>query len=312
MQLEVSNIHKSFGNREVVKGISFTIPKGTILGLLGPNGSGKTTTIKMLTGQLEASAGQIEFDGVSIKTVGRKINSMIGVMPQEIIVVEHLSIEENLKFSAQMYNLSGAQAEQRTEFLIESLQLQKERKTLARHLSGGYRRRLNLAVSIVHDPAVIFLDEPTPGIDPQSRHAMWEFILRLKESGNYSILLTDHYLDEAEKVCDSIVIIDDGQVITSGSLAQLKSEHGNGKILQIDFENNHSSVTQFFNSFASKYDSAVLYQDRLSIPLANPATEIGKIIKELEDRKLQFSDLSIKEVSLEDIFLLLTGKEIRS
>jgi len=182
MYLKVEKLYKKYGEKEVVKSISFDIPKGVILGLLGPNGSGKTTAIKMLTGQLQSDKGGIYYNGENINDLKSRINEYIGVMPQEIVLVEHLNIEENLFFSGIMYNLPDRYLKERVEYLIKSLHLEKERKTRAKHLSGGYRRRLNLAISIIHDPKVIFLDEPTVAVDPQSRNNILEGIRKLNKN----------------------------------------------------------------------------------------------------------------------------------
>jgi ABC-2 type transport system ATP-binding protein len=316
MNLTANKISKKFAKKYVVKDISLELEQGKILGLLGPNGSGKSTTIKMITGQIPATTGNILVDSKQIETYGININNIFGVMPQEIILWEHLTIEENLLFSGRLYGIDHTILKKRIEYLIDKLHLSAESKKLAKHLSGGYKRRLNLAISIIHDPKIILLDEPTPGIDPQSRNAMWEFIMELKNSKEYSILLTDHYLDEAEKVCDNILIIDNGQTIAQGTLAQLKKTHSNGKIIEIDVEDTAMVDKNIFSKFLDEvninFPDVTKIDSRISIVSQNIENNFKNIFTILNKHNISYKDISIKEPSLEDIFLHLTGKHIRS
>lgn len=309
MPITAKNLKKKYGKKYAVNDISLEIPNASTIGLLGPNGSGKTTMIKMLTGQLSPSSGTVEYDGVSIKKLGNNINMKIGIMPQEVVVWDHLTIEENLNFSGKLFNLDKKTLEKRKAMLINKLKLESELKTLARNLSGGYRRRLNLAISIIHNPQVIFLDEPTPGVDPQSRRAMWDFIYEIRETEKHSILLTDHYLDEAEKVCDYIIIIDYGKIIAQGTFNELKKEYAPGKLLKIELK---EGVTNTFKKIMEKeFKKIVFEKNTLALNSDTPEKDIPKILKILNERNLEFSDISLKDSSLEDIFLLLTGREIR-
>jgi ABC-2 type transport system ATP-binding protein len=319
MRLSADNISKKYGNKVAVKDISFELKTGQTLGLLGPNGSGKSTTIKILTGQLASDSGVVLYDGKPISQHNRSVNELIGVMPQEVVIWEHLTIDENLKFAGLLYRLSSRDIKERSSFLIDMLQLGNERKTLARELSGGYKRRLNLAISIIHNPSIIFLDEPTPGIDPQSRAAMWDFINELKKSGKYAILLTDHYLDEAEKVCDEFLIIDEGSAIAKGTLSSLKKQYGNGKIIKIELAEEFvkgnvgiAALQKLEKKILASFPNSVIKGREVNIPTVKPEKELFNILKIVSDEKLEYDDVSLSEASLEDIFLLLTGKEIRS
>ncbi len=310
MAIKAKNLKKTYGKKQAVKDISLEIPNGMTIGLLGPNGSGKTTTIKMITGQITPTSGSVEYDGTAIKKLGKEINSKIGIMPQEVVVWDHLTIEENLNFSGKLYNLDKKTLEKRKSMLIEKLKLQPELKTLARNLSGGYRRRLNLAISIIHNPQVIFLDEPTPGVDPQSRRAMWDFIYEIRGSEKHSILLTDHYLDEAEKVCDYIIIIDHGEIIAQGTFTELKKKYAPGQLLKIELKEN---IRKEFKKIVEKeFKKIVFEKNTLALNSDNPEKDIPKILKILNEEEAEFSDISLKDSSLEDIFLLLTGREIRA
>lgn len=309
MSITAENLKKRYGHKYAVKDISLEIPKASTVGLLGPNGSGKTTTIKMLTGQISPTSGSVKYNDIAIKKLGNEINGKIGIMPQEVVIWDHLTIEENLDFSGKLYNLKKDFLTKRKGMLIKKLKLESELKTLARNLSGGYRRRLNLAISIVHNPQVIFLDEPTPGVDPQSRRAMWDFIYEIRESEKHSILLTDHYLDEAEKVCDYIIIIDHGEIIAKGTFDELKKKYAPGKLLKIDLKKNVTN--EFKNSIKKGFEKIIFEKNTLALSSNTPERDIPKILKILNEKNLEFSDISIKDSSLEDIFLLLTGREIR-
>lgn len=309
MKIEVRKITKKFKEKVAVSNISFEMRKGQTLGLLGPNGSGKSTTIKMLTGEIKPTSGKITYDGENIVSIKDKIKTFVGIMPQEIIIWEHLSVRENIEFSGTLYGLSKKDIKSRTKFLLKKLHLGAEKDTLARKLSGGFKRRLHLAISIVHDPKVIFLDEPTPGIDPQSRRAMWEFIDELKNTGEYSILLTDHYLDEAEKACDYIIIIDNGKLVTEGTMKELKKKHGNGKIITIDLIDSPQKIS---NKIKKQFKKVIIHDKKVTIPTQAPEKDFPSILEIINLESIKFDDISIKEPSLEDIFLLLTGKEIRS
>ncbi len=238
MHIFCKNLSKSFGNKKVVKNISLNILPGQILAFLGPNGAGKTTTIKMLTGSLKPSSGKIFVDEKEYDHLPFFIKQKIGIMPQEIIIWDELNILENLQYSADIYKIPKKEAKIRIQDLIEDLKLEPELKTLAKNLSGGYKRRLNLAISIIHNPEVIFLDEPTPGIDAQSRILLTEYIQKLVKNDNHSIVLTDHYLEEAQKLADYIVIIDNGVIITEGNIKELRSKHTK--------DNNQSSLEDIF------------------------------------------------------------------
>ena len=309
MSIKATNLKKKYGSKYAVKDISLEIPKAKTIGLLGPNGSGKTTTIKMLTGQISPTSGSVEYDGISVKKLGNEINEKIGIMPQEVVVWDHLTIAENLDFSGKLYNLKKDFLEKRKTMLIKKLKLEPELKTLARNLSGGYRRRLNLAISIIHNPETIFLDEPTPGVDPQSRRAMWDFIYEIRESEKHSILLTDHYLDEAEKVCDYIIIIDHGEIIAQGTFNELKKKYAPGQLLKIELKDDMTK--KFKEVIGKEFKKIVFEKNTLALNSNTPERDIPKILKILNERNLEFSDISLKDSSLEDIFLLLTGREIR-
>jgi ABC-2 type transport system ATP-binding protein len=310
MNLKVSNLRKTYGKKVAVDGVSFEVRNGQILGLLGPNGAGKSTIIKMLSGQTNPTDGEIEIDGKVYKSIPQKLRNKVGVMPQDVIIWDLLTVKENLEFTAKLFNLKKNESEKRIGFLIEGLNLAKELNTVANKLSGGFKRRLNLAVTLMNDPTIVFLDEPTPGIDPQNRRFLWEYISNLR-SENRSVVLTDHYLDEAEKLADYVVIIDNGKIIAQGTVKDLKAKYGSGNFVFVDFEKPLSENDKIMQLLKKKYPELVVLGDRVSIQ-TNKASEVIKdLLNTLEDNKIAFRDIQLKEPSLEDIFLILTGKDIR-
>lgn len=315
MNIKARNLKKFYGEKAAVDGINLDIRQGQILGLLGPNGAGKSTTIKMLSGQILPSEGQIEIDGKEYSSVPKELRGNIGVMPQDVVLWDELTVEENLKFTAKLQEMPETKAKERINELIDGLNLQKELKTYAKNLSGGFKRRLNLAISILHEPSLIFLDEPTPGIDPQNRRFLWDFISNLRNSGKYSIVLTDHYLDEAENLSDYVVIVDDGKVIAEGTVHELKKKYGNGLLLQVSFDDDElkrtNDIQNFLNELKNSYNDAELVDGVVGILTQEGVTLLEEVIGLLTKNNLKANNVGLKEPSLEDIFLILTGKAIR-
>jgi ABC-2 type transport system ATP-binding protein len=307
MQIIATNLMKKFGSKLAVKDVSLKIIPGQILGLLGPNGAGKSTTIKILSGQINAASGNIQIDDQKYLQIPDSLRSKIGVMPQEIILWDKLTVMENLKFTAQIQGMSKQDTDLQIQNLVSGLNLEKEINTLAEHLSGGYKRRLNLAISIIHNPSLVFLDEPSPGIDPQSRRFLWDFIYQLKKQ-NKAVVLTDHYLEEAEKLCDYVVIIDEGKVIAEGTVPQLKLKYGAGTLLQVNSDNlNSEKIIALTTTFPE-----VKFSTKGFSVLADDTVEIfEKLIPQLKNLDIHTNQMELRQPSLEDIFLILTGKEIR-
>lgn len=311
MEIIAKNITKEFGNRKVVKGISLKLYPGRIVSLLGPNGAGKSTSIKMITGQLKPTTGNIEIDGEEYKSFPMNKRNNLGIMPQEIIVYDDLNIKENLNFAASIYKIPISESKKRIDKLISELRLTPEINTLARNLSGGYKRRLNLAISIVHDPDTIFLDEPTPGIDAQSRNLLTEYVEYLANKENKSILLTDHYLDEAEKLSDFVSIIDSGEIITEGTVSELKNKHGNGNILEIYINEEIGNLNKYLKIMQKDFPELQIRKEKLITLVEDTKQSLIKAMNAVQKENIPVINLSVKEPSLEDIFLLLTGKDVR-
>jgi ABC-2 type transport system ATP-binding protein len=218
--VEVNNVRKTFGSREAVKGVSFTIGKGEIFGLLGPNGAGKSTTINMMCGYLEPTAGDTRIEGLAISKEPRKVKRTLGVVPQEIALYKDLTSMENLGFFGEIYGLSARERKMRAEEVLHFVGLYERRDEPVKNFSGGMQRRINMAVAMIHQPTFLMMDEPTVGVDPQSRENIFDTIEKLRDQGT-TILYTTHYMEEAERMCNHIAIMDEGQIIAMGTLEQL-------------------------------------------------------------------------------------------
>lgn len=325
MRIVAKNLIKKYGNKTVVDDVSLSIQPGKIIGLLGPNGAGKSTTIKMLTGQIKPDGGSLEINEVVHDYFPEELRVKLGIMPQDIVIWDSLNILENLQMSADLYELKPKFAKERIDYLIKALKLEPELKTLARDLSGGYKRRLNLAISIIHDPEVIFLDEPTPGIDAQSRHLLMSFVKELADTGDHAIVLTDHYLDEVEKLCDYIIIVDGGKIIAEGNLNKLKSKYGEGNLMKIDLNPDDSMkfISEKENqSLLNDLDKIVVLLQKefptgkinngiFSVLTKDMLGELQRAVDILNKQGYPVHNIALSDASLEDIFLLLTGKEVR-
>jgi len=220
VEIEVQHLVKTFGKHGAVKDVSFTIGKGEIFGLLGPNGAGKSTTINMMCGYLEPTSGDTLIDGQSITREPRKVKRMIGVVPQEIALYNDLNSLENLEFFGEIYGLSSQERKERAQALLHFVGLYDRRKEPVKNFSGGMQRRINMAIALVHQPAFLMMDEPTVGVDPQSREHIFDTIEQLRDQGT-TILYTTHYMEEAERLCNRIAIMDEGQIVALGTLEQL-------------------------------------------------------------------------------------------
>ena len=220
LEVEVRNLVKTFGKQQAVRDVSFTIGKGEIFGLLGPNGAGKSTTISMMCGYLEPTSGDTQIGSISVKKEPRKAKRLVGVVPQEIALYKDLTSLENLEFFGEIYGLSAKERRARAEEVLHFVGLYERRKEAVQTFSGGMQRRINMAIAMMHQPAFLMMDEPTVGVDPQSRENIFETIEKIRDQGT-TVLYTTHYMEEAERMCDHIAIMDEGRIIAMGTLDQL-------------------------------------------------------------------------------------------
>ena len=302
--IEAKGLKKSYGKNSVLKGVDISVERGTMLALLGPNGAGKTTTVKILSTLLGFDEGTVTVEGHDVKSEADKVRSVIGLTGQSAAVDELLTGRENLIMMGRLYHLTKQSAVARAQELLEEFNLVDAAERPVKTYSGGMRRRLDLAVSLIAVPPVIFLDEPTTGLDPRSRMAMWEIIENLKKKGS-TILLTTQYLEEADQLADRIVVIDGGKVIAEGTAKELKAKVGKDR-LELTFET------------AAEYKKAVALinndfdhngEDFTIVTTINDTNkDVSKILNELTDAKIKISAMAVHKPTLDDVLLALTGK----
>lgn len=303
--IEAKNLRKSYGKNNVLKGISLNVERGTMLALLGPNGAGKTTTVRILSTLLGFDGGTVTVEGFDVKDQADDVRSVIGLTGQSAAVDEMLTGRENLVMMGKLYHLTSKSAKARAEELLEQFDLVDAANRPAKTYSGGMRRRLDLAVSLIATPPVIFLDEPTTGLDPRSRIAMWEIINRLKKDGA-TILLTTQYLEEADQLADKIIVIDGGKVIAEGTAKALKSKVGHDR-LELVF-----GTTKAYKAALSELGKSVQENNdddkSVTVILKDTNADVRKVLDTLQKAKLQFDSMAVHKPTLDDVFLSLTGK----
>jgi ABC-2 type transport system ATP-binding protein len=304
--IEVKNLTKSYGTNEVLKGVDFKVERGTMLALLGPNGAGKTTTVRILSTLLGFDGGTVLVEGHSVTDEADKVRSVIGLTGQSAAVDELLTGRENLIMMGRLYRLTSKSAKERGQELLEQFDLVKAADRPVKTYSGGMRRRLDLAVSLIATPPVIFLDEPTTGLDPRSRLAMWDIIKKLMEAGT-TILLTTQYLEEADQLADQIIVIDGGKVIAEGTATELKSKVGNDR-LELTFRDG-KTLERALESLGKKVIDRDDKEYSLTVVIKETNTDVKEVLDALAFRKVSIQSMAIHKPTLDDVFLSLTGKQ---
>lgn len=298
---------KRFGDVTAVDNVDVTVPRGSVMGLLGPNGAGKTTTVKMLTTLLKPHAGAIEVAGVDVLANPGEAKRRMGVSGQYAAVDEYLTGFENLYLVGRLYHLSRADAKRRAHELLEQFSLTDAANRQSKTYSGGMRRRLDLAGALVARPPVIFLDEPTTGLDPRARGDMWSVIRELVAAGT-TLLLTTQYLDEADALADSIMVIDGGKVIAEGTAAQLKTTVG-GEQLEVTVADatQLSEVAGILAGIGQGEAHTDLASGSVSVPVADGVPQLRAALDALAQKEISVTDVGLRRPTLDDVFLTLTG-----
>lgn len=299
--IKTNNLSRNFGSRVAVNNLNIEIKKGEIFSLLGTNGAGKTTTIKMLCCLLQPSSGNALINNFNTKDQPLEIKKIIGVSPQETAIAGHLTSMENLLLMGGVSGLNHSDSKNRAKNLMELLEIE-DRKDQTRKLSGGLQRRLSIAMSLMSDPQILFLDEPTLGLDPQARKSVWNYIEKLKK--DKTILLTTHYLEEADSLADTIAIMDKGNIIEIGSSSDLKRKFSNKKVLKIDGQNISQSIADTF----LKQGYEAVYSNN-SLEIQSSELDFYAIIDFLKSNNVTINSIQMKEPSLDDVFLRIAGKE---
>ena len=300
----VKGLTKSFKDVKVLKGIDLEVKRGSMLALLGPNGAGKTTTIRILSTLLQPDGGSATVNGFDVKTQGQQVKENIGLTGQYAAVDEYLNGEENLVMMGQLYHLSLADARKRAKELLEQFDLVDAAKRAVKTYSGGMRRRLDLALSLIATPPIIFLDEPTTGLDPRSRMAMWEIIKKLVEA-DATILLTTQYLEEADLLADRIAVLDQGRIIAEGTAEELKAKVGKDRLeLVIADGSDFNKALQVIGGQSLNSDAK---RRTMSISLDGGVPEVKRVLDSMESSGIKVESLSLHKPTLDDVFLKLTG-----
>ena len=309
--IEVSKIVKRYGDFEAVKGIDFSVANGEIFGLLGPNGAGKSTLIRMMTTLIPLTSGRAIIAGHDVAKEPDAVRRMIGVIPQALTSDPDLTVEENLSIYAKLYRVPKAERLQNINEVLEAVDLLKWRGAQVKTLSGGMRRRVEIARGLVHNPRIFFLDEPTTGLDPVSRIAVWEMLSNLRARRNLTILITTHYMDEADKLCDRLAIVDHGTLVALGTPLELKHSVPGANVVEVHFDRETNEwqarlealegVTSVQAESAGYYRVLTSSGSRTTMQLVELAASLGETL----------TSLSVQNTTLDDVFVHYTGRQLR-
>jgi ABC-2 type transport system ATP-binding protein len=309
--MAVEHIWKRYGDFEAVKDVSFSVAEGEIFGLLGPNGAGKSTLIRMMTTLIPVTAGKAIVGGLDVSKNPDDVRRMIGVIPQALTSDQDLTVEENLRIYAKLYSVPRGQREKNIKAVLEAVDLTKWRDAQTKTLSGGMRRRLEIARGLVHNPRIFFLDEPTTGLDPVSRIAVWEMLNNLKASRNLTMLLTTHYMEEADKLCDRIAIVDHGNLVALGTPVELKNSVAGENVVEVHFDRETEAwqgrleklegVTSVQPEGSGFYRVITKSGSKTTMQLVELAASLGETL----------TSLSVQNTTLDDVFVHYTGRQLR-
>jgi ABC-2 type transport system ATP-binding protein len=303
--IEATGLRKSYGSLEALAGVDLSVPAGTILGLLGPNGAGKTTAVRILTTLLPADGGSARVAGLDVAREATQLRAKIGLAGQYAAVDENLTGAENLELVGRLYHLPRGEPQARAAELLERFELTEAGGRLVRTYSGGMRRRLDLAAALVARPPVLFLDEPTTGLDPRSRISLWETI-EGRVAGGTTVLLTTQYLDEADRLADRIAVIDHGRVIAEGSSDELKDQVG-GEHLDVTLESEADTEAAISALAPIASERPAPADGVLRVPVTQRRGAIAEAVRRLDEAGIGIDDVSLRRPTLDDVFLKLTG-----
>jgi ABC-2 type transport system ATP-binding protein len=308
--IEAIDIRKCFGTFCAVDGLSFSVENGEVFGLLGPNGAGKSTLIRMLTTLLPPTSGTAIVNGFDVISAANKVRRSIGVIPQAMTSDLDLSAEENMDIFGKLYGVPAERRRRVTRELLEAVDLQQWADKPVKNFSGGMRRRLEIARGLVHEPRIFFLDEPTTGLDPVSRVAVWEMLMKLKQGRDLTILLTTHYMDEADRLCERIAIVDHGRLVALDSPLKLKASIPGNNILEVSFSRVPDSWAETLKLLPEVQE--VKSEDHVFRIGSNngPRTTMG-LIEAARKAQVEITSLSVQSTTLDDVFVHYTGRQLR-
>ena len=303
--VKVENVFKTFKTVKAVNGLSFDIKAGQFLALLGPNGAGKTTMVEMIEGIQQPDSGQIHIGGKEWKHHSKEIHQFIGLSLQETRFIDKLTVRETLQIFAGLYGLN----KKRIDEVIEIVSLEEKQKSYVVNLSGGQRQRLALGISVINNPKILLLDEPTTGLDPNARHEVWHILQKMKRESNISLLLTTHYMEEAEQLCDRIIILDHGKILQEGTLNELIEANSGKEIIEVTFKENISGNFPIHDSesFHCTWDNTA---QKAVIKLNMVDAGLKNLITSIEQNKLNIASFVSRKTTLDDLFISLTGRHL--
>ncbi|NQT03849.1 MAG: ABC transporter ATP-binding protein [Planctomycetes bacterium] len=300
--IKTDNLKKRYGNVVAVDDVSFAVEKGETFGLLGPNGAGKTTTIQLLCGLLKPDGGTVSLDGKTDPSLV-EVRLSLGVVPQALAIYEELSARENLRFFGRIYGLRGRKLKERVDDCLEIAGLKNRSNDRASKYSGGMKRRLNMVCSFLHEPSLLLLDEPTVGVDPQSRNLIFDTIEAMKNQGR-TIIYTTHYMEEAQRLCDRVAILDHGKILDMDSVDSLIKKHGGPSRIEAEFEKllSPDSIKKYIDSENVQFEDT-----KIRFETSRPMESLAM----LNRSGVRFNTLKVQTANLEDVFLNLTGRRLR-
>lgn len=307
--IEIKDLVKKYDDNIAVDNINLSIEEGEIYGILGPNGAGKSTTISLICSLLFPTSGEIKIFGEDIRKNLKSIKKQLGLVPQNIALYKDFTAYENVKFFGELYGLRGQRLNEAIDNSLEFTGLLEVKKKKAEKFSGGMLRRLNIACAIVHSPKILIMDEPTVGIDPQSRNNIMQSVKKLNKDG-VTIIYTTHYMEEAESLCGKIAIIDKGKIIVEGTKEELKDIVSDKKIFSVGVDDIYKVNLEALRNVEGVSDISI-DNNNVIITSAKEVNNISEIIKAISNKNLKINDLGFKEITLETVFLSLTGKKLR-
>jgi ABC-2 type transport system ATP-binding protein len=309
--IEVEHIVKKYGDFTAVNDVTFDVKEGEIFGLLGPNGAGKSTLIRMMTTLIPITAGKARIAGHDVASDPDDARRAIGVIPQALTSDIDLTVQENISIYAKLYDVPAKQRKQNIDELLEMVDLTKWRDAQTKTLSGGMRRRLEIARGLVHNPRIFFLDEPTTGLDPVSRVAVWEMLTNIKSKRQLTILITTHYMDEADRLCDRIAIVDHGKLVALDTPASLKASVPGSNVIEAQFEHPPADWEQKLHSLNSVTSVQAEGADMYRVLTSNGSRTTTELVEMAVQAGVPVKTLSVQNTTLDDVFVHYTGRQLR-
>lgn len=308
--LETDELRKVFKGKTAVDGVNLYLDKGESVGLLGPNGAGKSTTISMISSLIKPTSGDVRLHGKSVIKNPGNIRKVLGVVPQEIALYDELTAYENLKFFGRIYGLKGKELEKGIQDVLEVVGLKERQKDIVKKYSGGMQRRVNMAAAMLHQPEIMIMDEPTVGIDPQSRSHILDTVKKLNREKGVTVLYTSHYMEEVERLCDRVYIMDHGKIIASGTKDELKSILSGEETILVDLDKPYPKLFQELKSHEA-IRKITETEKGLKLIVPKGSRLLGSVFQAAERNGAQIINVNVQVPTLEDVFLHLTGRKLR-